>query len=133
LVLIVAAICGNSIGFFIGSLFKDESQSGAIGPMITLPLMAFSGMYNKLVSIPAWISWLPYVSPFRYGLHLILDNQYGDLVIPLVQEGGEYNYRTDLGINLSFIENIFILFGLSVAIYLCSFLLLKKLSTQYSS
>jgi ABC-type multidrug transport system permease subunit len=45
-------------------------------PVLLLPLMMFSGLYNKLDSIPGWISWLQYISPFRYGLHGALLNEF---------------------------------------------------------
>lgn len=69
--------------------------------MITLPLMAFAGLYNKIRDIPSWISWISYLTPFRYGLHMILQNQYGDLVIGL-NDGSTYDYQADLSINLTF-------------------------------
>lgn len=72
-----------------------------MGPLVTLPLMAFSGLYNKLSDIPVWISWLAYTSPFRYGLHLILENEYEDLKIDLI-DGSQYDYLSDLNINLNF-------------------------------
>lgn len=126
------AMCGNSLGFTISSLFKDPSSAAAMGPMITLPLMAFSGLYNKLNDIPSWISWLAYLSPFRYGLHMILENQYGDLTIPL-KTGQSYDYRTDLGMQLSYFENVLVTLGIAMGFYTISFLVLKRLSTSISS
>ena len=70
------SLVGNSIGFFTGSLFKDVKKASGMAPLLLLPLMMFSGMYNKLNSIPSWIAWLQYISPFRYGLHMSLLNQY---------------------------------------------------------
>ena len=78
--LCVLALVGNSIGFLTGTLFKDERKATSLAPMILLPLMIFSGLYNKLDSIPVFISWLQYVSPFRYGLHEILLNEFGNEV-----------------------------------------------------
>lgn len=94
------ALVGNSIGFLTGSLFQDPKKASGLSPVMLLPLMMFSGIYNKLNSIPGWISWLQYISPFRYGLHMLLLNQYEDLVI----ESGAivYDYKKDLAINLSY-------------------------------
>lgn len=66
-----------------------------MGSLISLPLMAFSGMYNKLNDIPNWIAWVQYISPFRYGLHMLLYNQYETLIIPLtlLADGSSYDYR----------------------------------------
>jgi ABC-type multidrug transport system permease subunit len=125
-------LSGNSLGFFIGSLFKDQNQAAGIGPMITLPLMAFAGLYNKIRDIPSWISWMAYVTPFRYGLHMILENQYGNLVIDLA-DGSTYDYRADLEIHFSFFENALIAAGVAFCFYFIAFMVLKRLSGKLSS
>lgn len=77
-VLTACSLVGNSLGILTGSLFKDAKRASAMTPVLLLPLMMFSGLYNKLDSIPRWISWLQYISPFRYGLHGALLNEFGD-------------------------------------------------------
>jgi ABC-type multidrug transport system permease subunit len=72
--LTACALVGNSLGILTGSLFKDAKRASALTPAVILPLMMFSGLYNKLNSIPKWIGWLQYLSPFRYGLHSSLLN-----------------------------------------------------------
>lgn len=120
------SLVGNSIGFFTGSLFKDAKRASGLAPVLILPLMMFSGLYNKLNSIPSWISWLQYISPFRYGLHMELINQYGDSVVSVPSKGYYYDYKEDLGISLKWIENFGVLIGLSVMFYCLSFMLLRK-------
>lgn len=78
MILCVLGFVGNSIGLMTGSLFKDAQRASAMAPALLLPLMTFSGLYNKLDDIPKWISWLQYISPFRYGLHALLLNEFGD-------------------------------------------------------
>ena len=63
--------------------------------------MMFSGLYNKLNSIPSWISWLQYVSPFKYGLHMLLINEYKDATF--TYNNIVYNYKTDLMIDLTWL------------------------------
>jgi ABC-type multidrug transport system permease subunit len=70
--MICAALVGNSIGIMSGSLFKDAKRASALAPAFILPMMMLSGLYNKLGSIPAFIRWLQYLSPFRYGIHSLL-------------------------------------------------------------
>ena len=65
---------GSSIGLLTGSFFKDVRKASAMAPAFLLPLMIFSGLYNQLNSIPVWIRWMQYISPFRYGLHALLLN-----------------------------------------------------------
>ena len=101
------ALVGNSIGFFTGCLFQDAKKASGMSPLLLLPLMMFSGLYNKLNSIPSWISWLQYISPFRYGLHMTLLNQYKDTIYTYVDPNSGipyvYNYKTDLSISLSWV------------------------------
>lgn len=85
-----------------------------------IPLLVLSGIFNKLSTMPDWSSWMQYISPFRYGTHLLLENQFGDETF-----GGVYDYKTDLGINLSYANNFMALLGVGIAFYLASYFLLK--------
>ena len=129
LVLIIMYWCGNSIGFFLGSIFSNVRTASAMGPIILMPLMMTSGLYNKLSSIPAVIAWMSYISPFRYGLHMMLLNQYGDLLIPL-NNGQIFNYKDELSIELGFWQNFLVMLGVTVFFLGLTFIVLKKLSTQ---
>jgi ABC-type multidrug transport system permease subunit len=70
--MLCCALVGNSIGIMSGSLFKDAKRATALTPAFILPMMMLSGLYNKLGSIPIFIRWLQYLSPFRYGIHSLL-------------------------------------------------------------
>jgi ABC-type multidrug transport system permease subunit len=72
LAMLCCALVGNSIGIMSGSLFKDAKKATALTPAFILPMMMLSGLYNKLGSIPIFIRWLQYLSPFRYGIHALL-------------------------------------------------------------
>jgi ABC-type multidrug transport system permease subunit len=120
----MVSLVGNSIGFFTGALFQDVKKATSLAPVLLLPLMMFSGMYNKLNSIPVWISWLQYISPFRYGLHMLLLNQYHDSVFAYTNS--IYDYKKELGITLEYSENLAVLIGLSVLFYSTAFILLKR-------
>jgi len=66
------SLVGNSIGIMTGSIFKDAKRASALTPAFILPMMMFSGLYNKLGSISEYVSWIQYLSPFRYGIHSIM-------------------------------------------------------------
>ena len=82
-------------------------------------MFILSGLFNKLTETPAWISWLQYASPFRYGFHLIMLNEFQD------ETFGTYDYRADLGYTLSYGENFAFLGGLTLFFYVGSLVLLK--------
>lgn len=74
LVIVVASAVGNSVGFFCATLFREIGRVAALTNIVMLPLLILSGLFNKLTFMPDWSSWLQYLSPFRYGLHLLLEN-----------------------------------------------------------
>jgi hypothetical protein len=89
-----------------------------------------SGLYNKLNYIPRWIGWLQYVSPFKYALQMLLENQYKDF---FYQNGMVvYDYKEDLDIKLSWFENAMIILGLAGVFYILSFVLLIRTTKQVS-
>ena len=51
-IIVVLSLVGNSLGFMVGSLFQDAQRAAAMAPAFLLPLMMFSGLYNKLNDIP---------------------------------------------------------------------------------
>ncbi|KRW98124.1 P-loop containing nucleoside triphosphate hydrolase [Pseudocohnilembus persalinus] len=68
---IFANICvsftGNSIGILVSSLFTNTRIVFAILPMFFLPLIAFSGLYGNREDLWKGLSWIEYISPFKYG------------------------------------------------------------------
>lgn len=68
------SVVGNSMGLLIGSLFKDGKTVTTMIPLFLVPLMLLSGIFHSLNDIQPWIRWLQYLSPFKYGSHLLLLN-----------------------------------------------------------
>lgn len=69
--------------------------------------------------MPEWSSWLQYLTPFRYGFQLIVQNEFRDEVF------GSYDYQVDLGYTIGYTENALILAGIGMSLYIFTFLLLK--------
>jgi hypothetical protein len=92
----------------------------------------FSGMYTRLDSLAQWIGWIQYISPFKYGLHALLVNEFHDEKYRVVVGTFDfvYDYQKDLLITLDFWENIIVLIGLIFCIYTIAFILLKKLASN---
>ena len=65
-------------------------------PISFVPLMLLSGIFNKLNDITILIRWMQYISPYRYGVHMLLENEYGNEVYAYELEGvgvSTYDYR----------------------------------------
>jgi hypothetical protein len=123
---------GNSLGFFVGTLFKEPRLASVLTPLILMPLMMFSGIYTRLDSLAPWIGWIQYLSPFKYGLHALLVNEFHHETyhVAVGEFDFVYDYRKDLMITLDFWDNIFVLIALIFMIYTIAFVLLKKLASN---
>jgi len=124
-IVISAAFIGNGIGFFCATLFREIARVVPLTNIVMIPLLVLSGVFNRLSSMPEWTSWLQYLSPFRYGTHLVMENQFGD-----ENFGGRYDYKSDLGVNLTYSQNFIVLISLGLSFYLVSFLLLKYFTVR---
>jgi len=49
--LVCCAVVGNSLGVGIGTVFRDGKLASVLTPLILMPMMIFSGVYNRLDSI----------------------------------------------------------------------------------
>jgi len=78
LILIFVSLAGNATGILVGSVFSDAKVATNVVPVILLPWMIFSGFYINSNSMPNWLGWFQYTSPFRYALESLMWNQYTD-------------------------------------------------------
>lgn len=75
---ILTALSGNAIGLWVGSMFSDPKTANAVAPALLIPLMLFSGFFVNRETIPDWLGWIEWISPFKYGLEAALTNEYTD-------------------------------------------------------
>jgi ABC-type multidrug transport system permease subunit len=59
--------CGNSIGMFLGSIVSDQKSVAAVTPAVIVPFILFSGFFKNGGNLPAWVGWIQYISPIKYG------------------------------------------------------------------
>lgn len=90
---------GCSIGLFCAALFKHISKVSALTNILIIPMMTLAGLYKKLDQLAVWIDWLQYLSPFRYGFQLLMQNEFRDEKFGV---NGFYDYAKDLGYTLNY-------------------------------
>ncbi|RKP11555.1 ABC-2 type transporter-domain-containing protein, partial [Piptocephalis cylindrospora] len=78
---ILQAICGAALGLFASCTFKDINVAHAFVPMFLLPLMIFSGLFVNLSQVQAWIRWVQWISPMKYGYVALIKNEFTGLDI----------------------------------------------------
>lgn len=61
------ALAGAASGLLISSLTESETSAIQIGLAHVFLLLSLSGVLWPLLSAPAWLSWLSYVSPVTYA------------------------------------------------------------------
>ncbi len=73
-IIVVISFTATSIGLFIGAFFDNPKFASSLIPVFMPFLLAFSGMFKNYQSIPAWIGWLRFLSPFNYNYTALLKN-----------------------------------------------------------
>ncbi len=69
---------GNSVGLVLATMLKRIKNVSAMSGFLIIPMMALAGLYKKLDNLPVWINWMQYLTPFRYGFQLVMQNEFGD-------------------------------------------------------
>jgi ABC-type multidrug transport system permease subunit len=63
---IVTGLTGRALGIMMGAIFKDAAAATSVGNFLLIPLLMFSGVLSPLDSISPVVSWMQYISPFKY-------------------------------------------------------------------
>jgi len=66
----LAVMTGQAMGFFIGASFDDVQIGQAVATVVVLLLMLLGGFFAR--NIPIWLSWVGYLSPFKYASNAAL-------------------------------------------------------------
>ncbi|ORZ41275.1 P-loop containing nucleoside triphosphate hydrolase protein [Catenaria anguillulae PL171] len=78
---IVMSLCGTAIGTLAACAFNDLSVALAIVPVLLLPLMIFSGLFVNTGNIPAFLDWIKWLSPMKYGFVGLVKNEFTGLTL----------------------------------------------------
>merc|ERR1711988_564042 len=66
----LSVMTGQAMGFLIGAAFDDIQIGQAIATVVVLFLMLLGGFFAQ--NIPAWLSWVQWLSPFMYASNAAL-------------------------------------------------------------
>ena len=55
-------------------MIHDEKSVGTSAPILLIPFVVLSGYFKNSASIPSWIRWAQYLSPFKYGFATMIEN-----------------------------------------------------------
>lgn len=73
---VMASLCGTSLGTLIASIFVDLQVALAVLPVILLPLVLYSGFLLNGASVPRYLTWIRFLSPTQYALTALFKTQF---------------------------------------------------------
>jgi hypothetical protein len=114
---------GQYTGLFIGSTFSEE-LTYIISPLMFIVFMLGSGFYRGNNSIPSYISWLLYVSPYKYVMELLMRN-FNEFSIDTksIPDLMNYNYGAEICLP--------VLFGMMILFLMSGWAGLKLYSSKF--
>jgi len=117
------AYLGQSLGFVFGTGFSDLNTALIITQFSVLPAFLFSGFLINQKNMPVWLSWIRFLSPFRYALEGGMRNEFDDN--PLIPDSANLAKLLNLDIGMWNCMIIMVCFG--TALRIIAFFLLKLL------
>lgn len=132
---LLSVLAGESIGLFLGAAVLDVEKGMVVMTVTGLGLMAVGGFFVR--TVPFWILWLGYLSPFKYSYNASVQLVF-DEPVPcdgsgvLVSCGGlDTGYASEsevldfLGVQFSTGFNVAMLIVLFVVVRVMAFFALK--------
>jgi len=138
-IIVLTSNAAFSLGYVVSTMSPSVQVALALGPVILLPFIIFGGFFINTLSIPAYFSWLEYVSFFKYGFEALAINEFQDKVIGCdpgencdVTDGNKVIINLGLDIN-NFWRDIGILLALLIGFRIFSYFFLWMRSKQKHS
>lgn len=69
--IVLLSVCSVSIALAVGCAVRQPRETGAIGPLIFVPQMLFSGAFIPVSHMPAYLRWLQYASFLQYAIKVL--------------------------------------------------------------
>jgi ABC-type multidrug transport system permease subunit len=114
---LLSVLAGESIGLFLGAAVLDLERGMVIMTVVSLGLMVVGGFFVR--TLPVWMVWLGYLSPFKYSYNSSVQLVF-DRPVPC-EEVLEF-----LGVQYSVGFNVLLLFVMFVIVRIMAFFALKN-------
>jgi len=72
-------MCSASMGLLLGCLLPSAEIAVSIAPIALIPFMLFGGFFAKLSSVPDWLSWIQYISVFKWGFQALSTTEFNGM------------------------------------------------------
>ncbi|CAD5216680.1 unnamed protein product [Bursaphelenchus xylophilus] len=78
LICIMMCNTATSVGYAVACILGTLDVAVQLLPLYTLPLFIFGGLFVNIATVPGWMSWLRYISWYRYAFESFMINLYHD-------------------------------------------------------
>ncbi|KAI6652906.1 Protein white [Oopsacas minuta] len=75
-ILVLAGNASLSLGYFISTVSPTIAIALAIAPLLIIPFMIFGGLFAQSGSLLSWLTWIEYISWFKYGFEGLMVNEW---------------------------------------------------------
>merc|ERR1711937_825503 len=115
---LLSVVTGQGMGQMLGAAFDDIDVAQAVATVLVLFLMLLGGFFAN--NLPAWLSWVRYISPFAFAsnaaLGVIFDDPIpcdgsGELGALCMEEGGALALDGELYADPALVRDSFAVFG----------------------
>ena len=82
---LIVTLVGNaalSLGYLASAISPSITVALAIGPLLMFPFIIFGGLFSQAGSLVPWLSWIEYISWFKYGFEALMVNEWVGYVFP---------------------------------------------------
>eukprot|EP00602_Paraphysomonas_sp_CaronLab_P000855 CAMPEP_0185030922 /NCGR_PEP_ID=MMETSP1103-20130426/18064_1 /TAXON_ID=36769 /ORGANISM="Paraphysomonas bandaiensis, Strain Caron Lab Isolate" /LENGTH=608 /DNA_ID=CAMNT_0027566227 /DNA_START=89 /DNA_END=1912 /DNA_ORIENTATION=- len=69
-------VTASSIAILLGCVVHNPKQASELSPLTLVPQILFSGFFIRTSQIPRWLRWAQYVCGLKYGVNLIIINEF---------------------------------------------------------
>ena len=132
---------------YTGTLARDAAVGVTLIPVTLIPTLIFSGFFVNLAALPNWLSWIQYISFFKYAFRAAVINEFTDLKFTCteserIQTVDGYTCRinngeeviTELGFdNWALYKDFLILLAFFFGIRILNFIALYNISKKKSN
>jgi len=69
--MVLLSLCSVAVALAIGCSVRQPKETGAIGPLIFVPQMLFSGVFIPVSHMPYYLRWMQYGSFLQYAIKVL--------------------------------------------------------------
>ncbi|CAJ1393309.1 unnamed protein product [Effrenium voratum] len=69
--IVLLSVCSVSVALAISCAVRQPRETGAVGPLVFVPQMLFSGVFIPVSHMPVYLRWMQYFSFLQYAIKVL--------------------------------------------------------------